>query len=457
VRPTRRRILGVLAALLAAAPSADADGPAPVKRTPTQRLAPERLRATHADAERLGRARRELPAVPGLTDYRAVFHAHAEDSSHTGGTRPEMLAGAKREGVDAVFLSDHHRPPRDFMTEGWRGLRDGVLFVPGSEARGFLLSPAGSILEEMDAPAPELVAAARRGGGLVFLSHVEERPDHSMEGLDGQEIYNRHADAKDDRAGLLALLMAVTDPASLAGLEESLRLHPDALFAFQCEYPAAYLAKWDRETPARRLTGVAANDCHHNNVLIVKKVDEATALVGTNVDRDDQMREVTVALRPGLKAMLEGKRPGDVVASVDLDPYGRSFRNVSTHVLAPELTEQALRVAVRAGHVYVSHDWVCDPTGFRFQYEPAATGQGGAPAPALMGDERPFAPGGRLVARFPAPCKARLIRNGGVVAEHQGEDFEFPADAPGVYRVEGWQTLDGEDRPWIYSNPIYLR
>ena len=27
----------------------------------------------------------------------------------------------------------------------------------------------------------------------------------------------------------------------------------------------------------------------------------------------------------------------------------------------------------------------------------------------------------------------------------------------GVYRVEGWLKLDGEDRPWIYSNPIYVR
>ena len=24
-------------------------------------------------------------------------------------------------------------------------------------------------------------------------------------------------------------------------------------------------------------------------------------------------------------------------------------------------------------------------------------------------------------------------------------------------RVEGWLKLDGEDRPWIYSNPIYVR
>ena len=32
-----------------------------------------------------------------------------------------------------------------------------------------------------------------------------------------------------------------------------------------------------------------------------------------------------------------------------------------------------------------------------------------------------------------------------------------PTAEPGVYRVEGWLTLGGEDRGWIYSNPIYVR
>ena len=32
----------------------------------------------------------------------------------------------------------------------------------------------------------------------------------------------------------------------------------------QVQYPADYLAKWDAETQTHRLTGVAANDCHHN-------------------------------------------------------------------------------------------------------------------------------------------------------------------------------------------------
>ncbi len=337
------------------------------KYTPLERMAPERLKATHDNLDRIRKTRRTLPALPGLNDYRAILHAHAEDSSHTGGTRQEMLSEAKKAGVHAIFLSDHHRPPRDFIRDSWRGLRDGVLFVPGSEANGFLLYPAHSIMEHMNGPTDALIEATRSGGGLIFLSHIEERPGHSMAGLDGLEIYNRHFDAKNDPAGLIAIALKLTAPATLRELEDNLLHFPDELFAAQVEYPAAYLAKWDAETKTRRLTGVAANDCHHNNVLLVKMVDENTVKLGTNVDSDDQMRSFSATTRPRIRELTKGRQKGEILARLDLDPYSRSFRNVSTHILASELSEPALREALRAGRAYVSHDWMCDPTGFRFE------------------------------------------------------------------------------------------
>ena len=33
----------------------------------------------------------------------------------TGGTLPEMLADAKKAGISAILLTDHFRPPRDFI------------------------------------------------------------------------------------------------------------------------------------------------------------------------------------------------------------------------------------------------------------------------------------------------------------------------------------------------------
>jgi hypothetical protein len=75
----------------------------------------------------------------------------------------------------------------------------------------------------------------------------------------------------------------------------------------------------------------------------------------------------------------------------------------------------------------------------------------------MMGDEAPLSPGARIEARFPVPCKIRLMEGGRLVDEQSGDRLAVAVDGPGVYRVEARLTLDGEDRGWIYANPIYVR
>lgn len=443
---------GPILALLTCAAATAADPPAR-KHSNLARLAPDRLAAAHADVEALKAKRVAVPPRPGLTDYRCILHAHAEDSDHTGGTLPEMLADAKKAGVNAILLTDHFRPPRDFIDGRWRGVKDGVLFVPGSESHGFLVYPTRSILQRMSLTGRDFVATVTADDGLIFLSHTEERKDHPVDGLTGVEVYNRHWDAKRDRASLLALPLMLTDPAKLAAFEKSVRQYPDEVLAFQCDYPDVYLKKWDEGTKRVRLTGVAANDCHHNQILSVKVADAETVLVGTNVDPDDKKLRVTAAAQPGVRTLTRGRKPGDVVARVDLDPYYRAFRNVSTHVVAPRLDEPAIRAALKAGHAYVAHDWMGDATGFRFEAV-AADGR----TVADTGDEVKLAPGLTLSARLPLPALVRLLRHGREVARSEGvAEFAYPVTEPGAYRLEAWLKLDGEWRPWVFANPVYVR
>jgi hypothetical protein len=153
--------------------------------------------------------------------------------------------------------------------------------------------------------------------------------------------------------------------------------------------------------------------------------------------------------------LTKGRRPGDILARLDFDPYFRSFQNVSTHIFAPELTEAAIRSALREGHAYVSHDWMCDPSGFFFELLTAESRE--TDRRIMMGELVRFTAGQKLVTRFPTTCYIRVLDHGKVVAEQHGEGLEFAIDAPGVYRVEGWLMVGGERRPWIYSNPIYVR
>jgi hypothetical protein len=423
------------------------------KHSNIERLSLEHLAASHADAEKLKAQRIDIPPRPGMTDYRCILHAHAEDSEHTGGTLPEMLADAKKAGIHAILLTDHYRPPTDFIDGRWRGLKEGVLFIPGAEVNGFLAYPTKSILKRMDLKGADFINTVTDDDGMIFLSHIEERKDHPMKGLTGLEIFNRHWDAKRDKGSILALALMLTDPKQLVNLEKAVSLYPDEVLAFQCDYPDLYLNKWDEETKKLRLTGVAANDCHHNQVFIVKMVDAETVLLGTNVDADAKMQKLTTTLRPGIKEMTKGHKAGDVLARLDFDPYYRSFRNASTHVLAAKLEESAIRSALKSGHAYVAHDWMCDTTGFRFEAIDAS-----GKLSAIMGDEVKLSEGLKLTAKLPLPAYIRLLRQGKEVANSEGRaDFEYAVKETGAYRLEAWLKLDDEWRPWIFGNPIYVR
>jgi hypothetical protein len=96
---------------------------------------------------------------------------------------------------------------------------------------------------------------------------------------------------------------------------------------------------------------------------------------------------------------------------------------------------------------------MCDPTGFRFE----ATDAAGKPA-AGMGDEVKLSDGLRLTARLPLPALVRLLRHGREVARSEGKaEFAYAVTEPGAYRLEAWLKLDGEWRPWIFANPVYVR
>ena len=420
------------------------------KYTSIERVKIERLQAVHADRARFAGDRKAVSLSTGYNDYRAVMHAHAEDATHTGGTRPELLAGAKRAGVQIVMLTDHVRPQRDFINDSWRGLHEGVLFIPGAEDRGFLSFPVKSIKGIEAGSREQYIEMVRSGGGNIFLSHVEERPDWPTDQLDGLEIYNHHTDVKNEGAFQLWLQGTLTDPVRLPELVAALNEYPEEVIGAQQDYLADIIAKWDRDSQQHRQTGVAANDCHHNQVFTVTAIDENTVEVGYITSKPTTTR-VTADKLPGIAALAKGRKPGELIARLDFDPYERSLRYVSTHILAHELTESAIRESLISGHVYVAHDWLCDSTGFAF------VARGSGKRISVMGDEIKFGDGLTLSVATPIKCTMKLIRDGEVLQTASTNRLDFAVKAQGVYRIEAWLEVDGEQRPWIYSNPIYVR
>ena len=54
------------------------------------------------------------------------------------------------------------------------------------------------------------------------------------------------------------------------------------------------------------------------------------------------------------------------------------------------------------------------------------------------------------------PALLRLLCNGRVVRQTYGRSLDEPLSGPGVYRVEAYRRFWGQQRAWVFTNPIYV-
>ncbi|MBM3457088.1 MAG: hypothetical protein FJX77_00935 [Armatimonadetes bacterium] len=271
-----------------------------------------------------------------------------------------------------------------------------------------------------------------------------------MPPFDGMEIYNTHADAMDNGYEELLKTIRSNNPVRTLTMIQTLKKYPKEAFAAIFDEQAEVLKRWDRlnvmgQTAGRRVIGIAANDAHENvGVSVVAGADE--------VEIRDGLGEVSSRVpKNRFPALLFGSlKEGSVLLSHQFDPYPISLGYVSTHLLATAVTEADLFAALLAGRAYVAFDWMADSSGFTFAAE---TDQGRVE----MGGETRTTAHPKLAARANQPCVLRLLRNGEELRREEAGELRFDPVEPGVYRVEAWVRLGETLRPWIYTNPIYVR
>lgn len=359
-------------------------------------------------------------------NLRGVIHCHGYLSHDSQGRHEEIIAAAQAVGLDFLMMTDH--PSAKSLADGLRGKHGRTWFFTGVELKNLLgLDIRKPVQAESFA---DRVNEVLRQGGLPFVAHPEEFRQSDAEGTIGMEIYNIHADLKDE--GLIELL---------ARSAPMLLKHPEWLLTVLLDYPGKILRRWDKLGQSRRVVGIAGNDAHQNV----------------------QWRGIT------------------------LDRYDRSFQFVQTHLFVkrPSGTDsgdlpygpQDILEALRKGRAYVGFEVFADTNGFEF----FAVAKDRIVA---MGEEVPWSREGAegtlegaegtdgidLVARVPRPAKLRWIRDGKVIEElyldkEKGATVRLRTSRPGVYRVELWirapidPAKPARQRwwPWVLSNPVYLR
>lgn len=414
----------------------------------------------------------------GFRDVRGLIHSHSYFSHDACDGKPHDDAGVYdqvcyedfRRGAcqakhDFVFLTDHpalftdHEFPDTLLYRADHGdalidhgngpsanrlaCPDGppVLVMAGCESDSMM--PIGL---EQHAPTrgtlygggqPADYEGVKSFGAVVLVAHTEDWTADQLSTLplDGFEMYNLHANSLLN-LGNVADTVVLIDEKKFDGLPD-----PNLFFtAFKLE-DTRYLTTWGSTLSrgVKRVTTMGT-DCHRNSL-------------------------------PQLTQ--DGER---------IDSYRRMMMAFSNHVLVrPQADgsydDRDLKDAIRAGRLYGVFEFLGYAHGFDFFATEAGVTK-------EMGEEASLAEGVTLHVKAPAlvalpkditpPALTTVLfeaRDGGwdEVSRSSGSELSFTATQAGAYRAEvrltprhllkwinkkqGWLA---EERPWVYSNAIYV-
>lgn len=351
-------------------------------------------------------------AAPALHDVACVIHLHSTYSDGTA-TVPEILAAARRAKREVVLLTDHDTlAARDAGWEGWHGdVLLGVGLEISSKHGHYLAFGVEKPIPHRGVAIAEIPARVREAGGVGFAAHPFSEGSQmapkrgkphgwgAMDdpGLAGIELWSLTTDAAEAWRTPWEAVRYLTSPAS-----------------FLDGPPKHHLEAWDRLGARGRIAAIGGLDAHQTGI-----------------------------------------RRGRLVVSPM--PNARYFRLLSTYALCPRAPSgdgaadlATIYDALAEGRAFLSVDSFAPGRGFRFWGE--RDGQR-----AEMGSERRAAPGWTLRSELPHPARVVLVRDGAQIEETTGRSLTASVEEPGVYRVEAWLHRRGRERPWIFSNPIYLR
>ncbi len=345
--------------------------------------------------------------------YPGNIHIHSLYSDGSGSIS-EILADAAAAGLSYVVISDH---------ETLAGLPqeatyDGVTLLVGSEINrlhSHYLALDINCPVEPNEDNPQLVIdRVRDAGGLGFIAHPFEKGSPYIEkgkaypwiqwpvfGFNGIEIWNYSSHWRGRHPSLFRTLYFFL--INRKGAMDS--------------PPREVLRLWDcYNLHGHRITGIGSSDAH------------------------------AFPYNLGL-------------CKVKVFPYRYTFGTINTYiVLESELSREhntakkQIIDALRDGRCYVSFDSLHPGSDFSYY---AAAGEETVP----MGAETFFRRGINLHVKAPFKRSLiRLIRDGKLAGQEEGQELIISPPGPGIYRIEVYyRPRLGRPRPWIYSNPIYFR
>ena len=341
-------------------------------------------------------------------EYVGVLHIHSKYSDGSGSIK-KIAKEAKDAGLDYVVITDHNSIKA--LSKGEEGWYDDILVLVGEEI-GVKRAEHYVALDIKERIHPDVfhrkihqyVEAVKRQGGLGFVAHPY--------GL--KKLFFR----------LKIASWKSWDEQDFTGIEIWSYMHDwsQSISLFNLPYyylyphkaidgpPKEILQEWDLLCQKRRVVGIGASDVHAKYVF-----------------------------------------PFSMVQFLS---YKRNFHGVRTHLLIESPLNSDLNESKRvvykvlgSGHCFFAYDYEVDSRGFTF--EVITDGER-----LIMGDECKLHGKAELVINSPIPALIRLIKDGQVIIESKDTTkLVHETNECGVYRIEAIHN----GKPWVFTNPIYLR
>ena len=379
----------------------------------------------------------------GWEEYRGNCHSHSYISHDSQVPFEEVLAALKVAERDFIFMTDHTVDDIADYSIQWKGLHDGVLFVRGYEmGYGFMPWGLPDDTKLKKSEDPEVLARQiKEKGGVLFFAHSEEERRWDLPELNGMEIYNLHTDTKDEEGNYILLI--------LGDIILSLNRYPDQVIRVFYDRQTEILAKWDELNRTRKIVGIQGTDAHQNNGFVGIYTEAGTLRIDDTSPDTVAEFELNAITRNLLRLFFGSFSEGDEVFRFQLDPYERMVRYSGTHILAKELTEEALIDSLKAGRVFVGFDMIADCRGFVFFAEDGEK-------KAVMGESMALSDSVQLRAAAPHTGRFTIVHDGKSIQQFTGSELNWHPSEPGNYRVEVELLILDEWVPWIYSNPLRI-
>ncbi len=346
-------------------------------------------------------------------EYVGNLHIHSRYSDGGGSVR-EIARSARTAGLDFIILNDHNYMTDTLHLED-EGNYDGLIVLMGLEIgrryHHYLAFDLPEMVRAGGLSPQGVIDLVNRKGGCGFIAHPFEK---GMPFRDNSIAYTWNDLSVTKYTGICIWNFSsrwkerVTNP--LTGL--FFLLFKTRMLKGPSKKTLSF---WDRQCRQRRVAAIGGSDAHGS------------------------------LFKWG------------VLRFIPL-PYDYTLNSITVHLLSEKNLSGKFNEAkdqiyggLRQGRLFIANEKVAPAVGFRFFYISESGSN------LTMGEEATFKRG-ILFIETPDKGEIRLLKDGAVLKKWRGSSAFYEVEESGVYRVEVYhRLLFFEPRPWIFSNPIYLR